>query len=153
MSALMMAICLLSPAGADDDAISDWSYPGADRGSSGTTRHGDAVLGAHYCKDVTDDFGTVLDWYAKRAGMPSVSNDYRDFVNRPEGAPDDAFGNLSAVKAEGDAPTLSTIVYAFTPAHQHVTLMLAPNAEQARVVISIAGSPDKTTIQVVGAFR
>jgi hypothetical protein len=151
MSAFMIAICLLSPSGAIDLNSAYWHYPGSDRGSSGVTQHGDQRLGAYYCKEIEADFGAVLEWYADRAKAPGLTQAYRDYVNRSPDAADESFGSLSAVNGNGDTATLGTFLYAFSPQHQHVTMMLAPDSQHGRVVISIAGSQAKTTVQVAQA--
>lgn len=126
----------------------DWKYPKLSPGMSGQTRDGNTLLTSSSVQEVSDGFQTVLKWYAEQANVPDLADNYQEYLKRDKSEPDISTGSKDIVHVSKKAESRGTLLYSFTPQLQHVTMFI-PDEEGDVVVVTISGTPDQTTVQVL----
>ncbi len=117
-------------------------------GQSGNFSVNENVIATSYSKQTTDSFRDVVSWYAERTHLPAVLKYIDDYHARDTSSPDFRSGSLDSTSISHDGHDVSTAVYAFTPTHMHLTIVVVDD-DGDTVSLSIAGSDKSTTINIV----
>ena len=151
MKTILTILCVTinfacSNARADDS----WRYPKQSPGVSGRTVLSKESAATYWSRDISDDFDTVVNWYAKKLDANGLTEALEKFANRDDAAHDISHGSATAtaISSEPDSTSTTSITYFLTPHHKHVTI-LHPTAEGEVIVLSIAGTPKRTSVHFV----
>lgn len=149
MKTLVSVLCVAAiftcpPAKADDL----WRYPRQSPGVTGHTEINKESIANYSSRDISDDFDTVVKWYAEKINAKALTEALEKYANRDDGSPDISHGAATATDISSKSTFTTSITYFLTPHHKHVTF-LHPTDTGDVIVVSIAGTPERTSVQIV----
>lgn len=142
----LILLCVCSTANADDS----WVYPKQSSGIAGNCNLHNESNAIFWSRDIDDDFDTIVNWYARKLKATALTQALEKYSNRGEDASDISQGSVTAINltAGADSHSSAVITYFLTPEHKHVTI-LHPTSQGKVIVISIAGTSKRTSVQLV----
>jgi hypothetical protein len=148
MRVLHFLFCFSTVLGSSHARSEDaWSYPKPSNGVSGELKHGDTSISTRWSREIDEEFDTVAKWYAEKLNATDLTTALEKYAKRAKDAPETTHGSCTAVTiGKPDAKLTSSITYFLNPRHKHVTI-LHPTATGGVIALSIAGTPERTTVQ------